>query len=106
MSQGPVYAAIQALAAPRERATAVALAQVVLTLVGLGVGPLLAGIISDILSAHGWTIGEALRWALVILELPALIGCYLLWRCRTTAPRDLGVPLAVLRQEGVHEEGA
>lgn len=49
---GPVYAAIQGLAKPHTRATAVAVMFFILNLVGLGLGPTIVGMLSDMFAAQ------------------------------------------------------
>ncbi|MET0389334.1 MAG: MFS transporter [Polyangiales bacterium] len=48
MYLGPTYAATQSLLAPRERALGSALLLFIINLVGLGFGPLLTGVLSDV----------------------------------------------------------
>ena len=80
----PVYAALSDIVAANRRATALAVFNLGLTMIGGGLGPLLVGILSDGLAPlHG---NEALRWALTysmaayvvgILSLAAAIGPYI-----------------------------
>jgi MFS family permease len=80
----PAYAAMSDIVAANRRATALAVFNLGLTMVGGGLGPLLVGMLSDGLTPlHG---DEALRWALVysmsayavgIVALLAAIGPYL-----------------------------
>lgn len=56
---GPVYAAIQGLARPHTRATAVAVMFFILNLVGLGFGPTVIGILSDIFAAEHFGAASA-----------------------------------------------
>lgn len=69
---GPSFAVAQGLGTLRTRAVATSLLLLVQTLVGLGLGPLVAGVLSDHLKP---IVGdqESLRWAL------ALIGVVNLW---------------------------
>lgn len=61
---GPSYAAIQSLASPKMRATAVALIMLAMSIVGQGFGPLFVGMLSDMLAV---IFGEqSLRYALCI----------------------------------------
>ncbi len=60
----PVYAVLAELIAPHRRATALAVFNLVITIVGAGLGPLAVGLLSDSLVPHFGN--EALRWALVI----------------------------------------
>lgn len=83
----PVYAALSDIVAANRRATALAVFNLGLTMIGGGLGPLLVGMLSDALTAlHG---NEALRWALTwsmaayvlgIVSLAAAIGPYLVTR--------------------------
>lgn len=61
----PALALVQNLTPPRSRATAAAVLMLMLNIVGLGLGPLFAGIVSDALKdTHGV---DSLRWALMAL---------------------------------------
>jgi len=76
MSYGPAYAAIQTLAEPRMRGTAVALQLLTINVIGLAFGPFFVGSISDALSG---SIGPAmsLRWGMAacagVMALAALL---------------------------------
>ncbi|WP_153067273.1 hypothetical protein [Steroidobacter cummioxidans] len=61
---GPAFAAVQMIVRPHRRAIAVAAVTLVLTLIGLGCGPVLVGLISDAMSASV-SSGEALRFSLL-----------------------------------------
>jgi MFS family permease len=65
---GPSFAVSQTLATLRSRAAATSLLLLVQTLVGLGLGPLLAGQLSDLISDH---VGpdDSLRYALCLVGL-------------------------------------
>ncbi len=61
----PALALVQNLTPPRSRATAAAVLMLMFNIVGLGLGPLFAGIVSDFLKPG---LGdESLRWALMAL---------------------------------------
>ena len=68
----PVYAVLAELVAPQRRATALAIFNLGLTMIGGGLGPLLVGFLSDALVPL-WG-NEALRYALAITTG----SCYLL----------------------------
>lgn len=95
---GPIFATVQGLVPPDQRATAAAVHLFVVNLVGLGLGPLAFGAISDLLNT-GWSLGgwtapglgpeEGLRFALLggtALALLAL-GCF--WRASRTIGAEL-----------------
>jgi MFS family permease len=63
---GPSFAVAQGLGTLRTRAVATSLLLLVQTLVGMGIGPLLAGILSDHLKPVFGDL-ESMRWALAII---------------------------------------
>lgn len=69
----PAFALVQNLMPPRSRATAAAILMLMFNIVGLGLGPLFVGVISDALKpGYG---DESLRWALIsILPFAAAAG--------------------------------
>ena len=70
---GPVLAAVQHLVLPAERSTASAVFLFVNNLLGLGVGTMLIGAISDALHVRGGVGVESLRYAIL-----AGLTCYLI----------------------------
>lgn len=66
---GPNWAMVQAIAPPTTRATASAFVLFILNLIGLGLGPLGVGLLSDILSGAGY--GNALQLAIL-----ASLACF------------------------------
>jgi MFS family permease len=74
----PSYTSIQALVAPRMRATASAIFHFFLNAVGLGLGPTCIGLLSDKLGA---TLGpaEGLRWAFIFSEAILAMAAVLLF---------------------------
>lgn len=67
---GPILAIIQTIIPAQKRATALALILMVANIIGLGLGPLATGIISDLLTTINGA--ESLRYALAIM----LPGCF------------------------------
>ena len=75
MYLGPTAAITQGMVGVRERATASALMLLVINLIGLGLGPLLTGALSDLFKARfvagGMAelkaTGEGLRWSLIVM---------------------------------------
>jgi MFS family permease len=87
MVQGPILAAIQSLVQPSMRAMAVALTYFFANLLGMGLGPLAAGALSDTLSPL-WG-AESLRYALLILCPGYFWAAWHLWRASRTVARDI-----------------
>ena len=87
MSSAPIYAAMQALVQDRMRAVALALIFMLSHLIGLGIGPLAVGFISDSLAqSYGQ---ESLRYALILFSPGLLIGALLIWKAARTIEEDI-----------------
>jgi MFS transporter, Spinster family, sphingosine-1-phosphate transporter len=84
---GPVFATIQTLVPEHMRATSIALIYLCCNLVGTGLGPLAAGVLSDGLRAS--TGNESLRYALLILCPGYFWGAWHLWKASTTVMQNL-----------------
>jgi len=88
---GPLYATIQSLVPERMRSVAVAISYLFSNLIGVGLGPLAVGVISDRLTL---TLGdEALRYALLSLCPGYLWGAWHFWRARSTIVADVEAAL-------------
>jgi len=84
---GPLFATIQTIVPQRMRAVAIATIYLFANLVGLGLGPLAAGALSDLL--RPW-LGEAsLRYALLALCPGYLWGGWHVWQASKSVNRDL-----------------
>lgn len=83
----PLFATIQTLVPQRMRATSIAIIYLFANLIGLGLGPLAAGILSDLL--RPWAGEESLRYALMLLCPGILWAVWHLWRASVTVERDL-----------------
>ncbi|MDB5688588.1 MAG: major facilitator superfamily protein [Sphingomonas bacterium] len=85
--QGPVYAAIVTLAAPRMRAVAISVLVLFTGLAGQVCGPLIVGVLNDALNA---TLGDqAIRYSLLVVaacELFAAIAFYAASQVASKAP--------------------
>jgi MFS family permease len=80
---GPAWAAsIQSLAPAPTRATASALALLAMVVFGNGLGPFAIGLISDGLGRYGLSSAQALRGAMALGAIPALLGSALFLRAR------------------------
>jgi predicted MFS family arabinose efflux permease len=109
-TSGPLFAATQTLVPPHMRAMAMALIYFFCNLIGMGLGPLAVGAVSDALSPiYGQ---ESLRYALLVF-CPGYFWCsWHLWKASRTAtqdayagesnsePGDDGVPIAM--GKGLH----
>lgn len=82
---GPVYATAQTIVPPHMRATAAAILLFIINLIGLGLGPLAVGALSDTL-AIGFGLGEAegVRYALLISAFVGLAAAALFWMARSS----------------------
>lgn len=87
MVLGPLLATMQALVPGRIRALSIAIIYLFSNLIGLGFGPLLAGILSD--AFHAWAGDQALRYALLALTPGYAWGGWHLWRASRTVERDI-----------------
>lgn len=85
---GPLFAGTQSLVRPGTRATASAIQIFILTLVGLGLGPLLIGAFSDFF-ARSMGSAEGLRWALLLTAPANLFAALCFWRARRTIVAEL-----------------
>ena len=97
-TNGPVIATIQTLVPSRMRATSIAVVYLSSNLIGLGLGPLAVGALSDALRP---IVGEeSLRYALLAMSPGYVWGAWHLWRASRTVTQDLaatqGEPLAVV----------
>jgi MFS family permease len=88
--QGPVYATVQNIAPVHMRATAASIFLFIANLIGLGLGPLAVGAVSDLLAGpFGLGSAEGVRWALIgsqFLAIPAFV-CF--WLARRTIREEM-----------------
>jgi MFS family permease len=73
---GPCFNLLTQLVSPWQRATAIALQTICTTLAGVGLGPLVTGVLSDLLLP--WSGNESLRHALLLVHLSLLLPLILL----------------------------
>jgi predicted MFS family arabinose efflux permease len=75
---GPLYSSVQGLVTPAARAMAAAVLLFFQNLIGLGLGPLLFGMLSDAIKP---TFGaESVRWVLYIASFLSLVPAFFFWR--------------------------
>ena len=83
----PVFSALQAICGSPRRAMAVAVCFFFGNLLGLGLGPLATGALSDALTMHYGADG--LRYALIIVEAVSLGVAWFYYQCGLAMPADL-----------------
>ena len=84
---GPIFSAIQSLVNDRMRSVALALIFLLANLIGFGLGPLVAGVLSDLLAP---TFGqESLRYALLALSPGYLWAAFHYWKASYTIEDDI-----------------
>lgn len=88
---GPLLASIQTLAPARTRAVSYAIFLLFSSLIGMGLGPLAVGLLSDAL--HPLLGRESMRYALLALCPGFAWGAWYAWRASNTVTRDLAVLL-------------
>lgn len=84
---GPTFALMQRLVVNETRATTVAVVMLLCNLVGMGIGPQVVGMLSDLLSP---VLGsDSLRYAMLIMSFLALWAAYHFWRVGKSVREDL-----------------
>jgi len=87
VTTGPLFAMIQTLVPQRMRALSIAIVYLFANLIGLGLGPVATGVISDALSPRFGN--ESLRYALLSLCPGFLWVAWHLWRASKAVDHDL-----------------
>jgi predicted MFS family arabinose efflux permease len=85
---GPSYAMTQAMVPLRMRAQAVAILLFILNMIGLGLGPLTVGFVSDLLKP--FVGNDSLRYALMTSMLTGMTAAFCYWRASRTLSNDIG----------------
>jgi predicted MFS family arabinose efflux permease len=84
---GPIFALMQRLVVDEMRATTLAVVMLLAHLIGMGIGPQVVGILSDLLMP---SLGaDSLRYAMLILSWVALWAAYHFWQVARTVKEDL-----------------
>lgn len=86
---GPSFAVAQSLVGLRMRAMASSILLFILNLIGLGLGPQVAGVISDVLTATTSLGDDALRWSLTLCLAMNGVSALLFWMASRTLREDL-----------------
>jgi MFS family permease len=83
----PLFATMQTLVPERMRASAFAVAYLIANLLGMGLGPLAAGALSDLYES--WAHKESLRYALLTLAPGYFLIAWQAWKASHTVTRDV-----------------
>jgi MFS family permease len=87
---GPIYSSVQGLVRPQTRATAAAILLFIINLIGLGLGPLGIGVISDLFAGPlGFGVNEGLRWSLISFYVIGASAFFLFWFARHTIEKEM-----------------
>ena len=95
MANGPLFATIQTLAPRQMRAMSIAVVYLFANLIGMGLGPLITGALSDLL--RPWFADESLRYALLILCPGYGWAAWHLLRASGTVVEDMGASSGTYR---------
>ena len=87
LSLGPIYALIQGLIPDSMRAIAVAVVYLIINFIGMGLGPLSVGILSDLFSSL--SLADPLGYASLVIQPICLVACIYLLRASKTVAQDL-----------------
>lgn len=87
MTVPAMFAALHAICGSARRALAVALMFFFANLIGLGLGPVLSGALSDMFSAVHGAVG--LRYALMLVLILLLPGAWVMYLCGRQLPLDI-----------------
>ncbi len=99
----PTYALLQRLVADHMRATTLAVVMLLANVIGMGVGPQVVGIMSDLLMP---VVGsDSLRYAMLVVSAVAVWAAYHFWQVGRTVEQDLSA-LAALGQTHVTPDGS
>jgi hypothetical protein len=74
---------------PQTRATATAVLLFVANLIGLGLGPLAVGVLSDVLFGQGHSEADAIKWSLMSFAILAFPCAWLFWSASKTMRQEI-----------------
>ncbi|MCI3134810.1 hypothetical protein [Phenylobacterium aquaticum] len=87
---GPIYATVQGLVPLQMRTTAASIILFIINLIGLGLGPLFVGALSDILAGPvGLGSANGVRWALICSSSLGVVACGLFWMARKSIREEM-----------------
>jgi predicted MFS family arabinose efflux permease len=94
----PTFSLMQRLVSSNIRATTLAVVMLLANLIGMGIGPLTVGILSDVLQPVVGT--DSLRYAMLAMSFVALWAAWYFWRAGRTVADDLLLVETDLRPAG------
>lgn len=87
---GPVYATAQSIVEPQMRATTAAVILFIINLIGLGLGPVAVGALSDFFAkVMGMGEAEGVRWALIVSTCFGFVAAWLFFKAARTIKDDM-----------------
>jgi MFS family permease len=86
----PTYSLLQRLVPDTMRATTLSVVMLIANLIGMGVGPQIVGILSDLLTPVAGA--DALRWAMMAMSFIAFWAAFHFWRIGTHVSTDIPSP--------------
>ena len=95
----PTYALLQRLVADHMRATTLAVVMLLANVIGMGVGPQVVGIMSDLFKPFAGS--DSLRYAMLIVSFVAVWAAYHFWQVGRTVEQDLSALAAVGQTHGM-----
>ncbi len=98
---GPAFSLLQRLVADQMRATTVAMVMLFANLIGMGIGPQLVGLISDMLAPRFGI--DSLRYSMLLMSSIALWSGYHFWCVGRTVGRDLCASNTLSRVVAIRE---
>ncbi|MBT5601414.1 MAG: hypothetical protein HOJ61_04200 [Gammaproteobacteria bacterium] len=91
----PTFAMTQSLVELRMRALAASILLFILNIIGLGLGPQITGILSDVINLTTDLGVDSLRWAMVVVLVFNIIAAVLYIMAGRTVNEDLGQPVEI-----------
>jgi MFS family permease len=103
MWAGPAFGAAARLVLPEQRAQATAMLVVIINVIGSALGPVLGGVVSDLLT--GRFGAESLRISLMSMSILTVMGGWLFWRAASHYPSDLARAARPQADAAAYESG-
>lgn len=89
LGNGPTFATAQSAMPPSMRSVAAAVGMFMTSVCGIGLGPTVVGILSDVYASYGMEAGEALRYALITALIASPTSAFFFWISARTIEKDI-----------------